>query len=42
LTIALPPFRFLLCDRAGQFTASFDTVLADVGILWGSNIAFEA
>jgi hypothetical protein len=25
-------FRFLVHDRAGQFTASFDTVLADVGI----------
>ena len=24
--------RFLIRDRAGQFTASFDTVLADVGI----------
>jgi len=28
----LTPFRFLLRDRAGQFTASFDAVLADVGI----------
>jgi putative transposase len=25
-------FRFLVCDRAGQFTASFDAILADVGI----------
>jgi putative transposase len=25
-------FRFLVCDRAGQFTASFDAVLADAGI----------
>jgi len=25
-------FRFLVRDRAGQFTAAFDTVLADVGI----------
>ena len=28
----LTQFRFLVCDRAGQFTASFDAVLADVGI----------
>ena len=28
----LAQFRFLVRDRAGQFTASFDTVLADVGI----------
>jgi transposase InsO family protein len=25
-------FRFLIRDRAGQFTAAFDTVFADVGI----------
>ena len=25
-------FRFLVCDRAGQFTASYDAVLADTGI----------
>ena len=25
-------FRFLLRDRAGQFTAAFDAVLADAGI----------
>ncbi len=25
-------FRFLIRDRAGQFTAAFDTVLADAGI----------
>jgi putative transposase len=28
----LTQFRFLIRDRASQFTASFDTVLADVGI----------
>ena len=25
-------FRFLVRDRAGQFTAAFDAVLADAGI----------
>jgi transposase InsO family protein len=25
-------FRFLVRDRAGQFTASFDTLLADAGV----------
>jgi putative transposase len=28
----LTQFRILIRDRAGQFTASFDAVLADVGI----------
>jgi transposase InsO family protein len=28
----LPQFRVLVRDRAGQFAASFDAVLADVGI----------
>ena len=27
-----PDFRFLVSDRAGQFTQSFDALLADVGI----------
>ena len=27
-------FRFLIRDRAGQFTASFDAVLASAGIKW--------
>jgi hypothetical protein len=30
-------FRFLLRDQVGQFTASFDTVLADVGIRWSKS-----
>ena len=30
--IAPPAFRFPVRDRAGQFTASFDAVLADAGI----------
>ena len=30
--IASPVFRFLIRDRAGQFSAAFDAVLADHGI----------
>jgi putative transposase len=30
--IALRTFRYLVRDRAGQFTASFDAFLADAGI----------
>src|ERR1700753_3250458 len=29
----VPGFRFLVRDRAGQFTAAFDAVLADTGIV---------
>jgi hypothetical protein len=30
-------FRFLIRDRAGQFAASFDTVLAEMGIKYGKD-----